>query len=167
MQSSWAITWSPSLPSVRMQSPAPVPRPSTVRLLMSSLRSPGYAYSSLSFAHLCVALLWFTATTSALCTCLPTPFSTSAPNMWRSIYTSFGSAWPPVKSEFSMSRWPHSTPTSSPRACPLQSSRSSGPAWTSSQPTIRLPGGVRHICVPCMRVYLAWLSQPCLDYRLD
>jgi len=127
MRSSWAITWSPGHPSVRMQSLARVPRPSIGRLPMPLPRSLGCANSLLSCTFLCVAPPLFTVITSALFICLRTPFSISAPNTWRLIYTLFVSALLPVMSAFFTFRRALSTPTSSPKACLLRCSRSSGP----------------------------------------
>lgn len=67
-------------------------------------------------------------------------FSISAPNMWRLIYTLFGSALHLVMFVSSMSQQHLSLPTYSPRGCLRQSSRRSGPVSTSARPTLRLRG---------------------------
>jgi len=127
MRSSSATIWSLGLRSVRTPSLVPVLRPSTVLLPMPLQRPPGYANFCLSCTLLCARKHWCIATTSAPSTCLLTPFSISAPSMWRSIFTSFGSVSPSVMcASFTSPRRP-SSPTSSPRGFLRQSSRSLDP----------------------------------------
>jgi hypothetical protein len=88
MLSSSATTWSPGLPSARIRFLALVLKPNTALLLMPLLRQLGFDNSWLNCMLLCRRRPWYTVTTSVLSTCPPTPFSTSAPNMWRSTFIS-------------------------------------------------------------------------------
>ena len=73
-------------------------------------RPPGYANFCLSCTLLCARQHWCIATTSAPSTCLLTPFSISAPSMWRSIFTSFGSVSPSAMcASFTSPRHPSSS----------------------------------------------------------
>ena len=72
-------------------------------------------------------LPWFTAIISAPSTCLPIPYSISALNMLRLIFTLFGSVLLQELFTFFMFLRAHSTPTSSPKACRPLCSQSSGP----------------------------------------
>uniref|UniRef100_A0A0A8YUJ2 Uncharacterized protein n=1 Tax=Arundo donax TaxID=35708 RepID=A0A0A8YUJ2_ARUDO len=94
---------------------------------MTWLRPLGCASSCLSYTAPCAGPHWSTATTSAQSTCLRTPFSISAPNMWRLIFISFWSALPLVMFVFFTFRRRLSSPTSSPKGYRLRSSRSSIP----------------------------------------
>jgi len=106
------------------------------RAVANALKPPGYANSCLSCTLLCARQPWCTATTSVLSICPPIPFSISAPNMWRSIFISFGSVLHLVMCVFFMSRRHLSSPTSSPRGCLHPSSRSLGPVLMFGHPTI-------------------------------
>ena len=155
MQSSWEITWFPSLPNVRMLCLDPVQKLNTELLPMQWLRCPGCANSWQSCMRPSVAPLWFNVIISAQFICLPTLSSVNAPSMWKLIFTSFGSVLPLELFVLHMFLPALSTPISSPRACHRRSLLIFGPASTSRLPTFRLRGGVRQIdCLSC--VYWAW-----------
>jgi hypothetical protein len=119
----------------------------------------GCANCCLSCAPLCARQLWCIVITSTPSTCLRTLFSISAPNMWRLIYTLFGSALHLVIFVSSMSQQHLSLPTYSPRGCLRQSSRRSGLVSTSTWPTLWLRGVLDSSmsCV-CMGLVLGCLA---------
>jgi len=100
---------------------------SSALLPMLLQRLLGCASFSRNFMLLSVEPSWSIVTTSALCTCPPTPFNINAPSTSRSTSTSFASGLPLVMFVFFMCRPHHSMPTSSPRASLHRSSLSSGP----------------------------------------
>jgi len=118
---------SPGPPNAKLQFCVPVLRPNTELSPMLLQRFLGCANFWLSCMHLLAGLPWFTATTSAPSTCPPIPSSINAPNMLRLIFILFGSVLLKELSASFMFQQAHSTPTSSPRACRLLFSQSSGP----------------------------------------
>ena len=92
-----------------------------------------------------------TYTVTVLSTCPPTPFSTSAPNMWRPTFISFGNMLLLAMSVSYMYGRLHSMLTSSLRVCRLRCSLIFGPASTFAQRTYRLWGDVRQqYSLPCI-----------------
>ena len=109
-------TWSPGRQSGRTRCPDPPLKLSTASGPMALPKPHGYDSFFLSFMLLLSALRWSTATTSALSTCPPTPFSINTPSTLRLIFTSCRSVLLLVMSASCTVRHRHSTPTSSPRA---------------------------------------------------
>jgi hypothetical protein len=129
--------------SARTQFPAQVPKLNIGQSPMLLLKPLGYGSCCQSFTPPCAKQLLCTATTSAPSTCPRTLFSINAPNMWRLISILFGNGSLLVMFVFSTFQRLLSSLTFSPKDCPLQSSKSSVPAFMSGHQTIRLQGRVR------------------------
>jgi hypothetical protein len=113
MVSSLATTLSLGIPNVNRLCPVLVLKLNTVLLQMVLPRHRGSASSYWNFTPHSLGPPWSTATTLVQSTSPQTQFSSSGPNMWRSIYTLFVSAWRLDMSVFFMCQPRHSMPTSS------------------------------------------------------
>jgi transglutaminase/protease-like cytokinesis protein 3 len=130
MQCSLTTSSSPSPASGRSSSPAPAPSLSITLWPVVWLKHVGSSSSFRSSMLSCQRALSSTTITSASSTSPPTLFSTSAPSMSRSTFTSSGNALQPVMSASCTYQRPPNSQTSSQRVYSLQCFQNFGPLLT-------------------------------------